>query len=494
MTTPAPMTAAGNTFTPDVLWALEDIGGRAPRLSKRRRYYEGHHDTMLPPGKTLSRNLRDLLEDLSDNLCDDVVDEPVGRLQIINITGTSPGLGQAAWDWWTANKGPARSREVHRNAWGLGDGYCMVQEAPDGIARLYVQQPEQIAVRYSRELPDLIELVGKLWRDGKRYRLNLYYAADPGSGAPAKVERWATRGVGQDGAVPGPKAFIRLADGGDAEPWMEIREDWAERLPIFHFPADEVGRYGRSVLTDVINLQDVLNKSCVDLVVAMEDVALPQRYGTGIQVEIGEDGQEKPLFRKSSSEQMLRTASHEARFGQFDGADLTQFLKVQESYRAEIARKGYLPLHSVSLDTGGQPPSGIALLVSEGRQIKRVQGGQQDWEQTWLEVIAEGLTRNGTACTADDLALEWGPAETRDERALVETLALKVDLGLPKREALLEAGYDEDDVDEWMDEAAQQADAISGGRASMPGAGLPTMVPPAPQGPAGAPQPAAPAA
>lgn len=471
--------------TQDVLWALDEVGRRAPVLAKRRRYYEGNHDSMLPPGKTLSRNLRDLLEDLSDNLCDDVVDEPVSRLEITNFTGKSEGVGQKAWDWWERERGAARARATHRDAWGLGDGIVMVQEGPDGKAHPYVQSPEQFAVRYARDEPDKIELAAKVWKDGKRYRLNLYYAPETGQTTGGRIERWSTRGLGVDGAIPQPKAWARLSDG-TAEP---VEEQAWTRLPVFHFPADEVGRYGRSVLTDVIRLQDVLNKSCVDLVVAMEDVALPQRVATGVQVEIDPDtGQEKPLFRKSSSDQMIRTGSHEAKFMQFDGADLTQFLKVQSAYRAEIARKGYLPLHSVSLEQA-EYPSGIALLVAEGRQIKRVQTGQE-WGLEWRAMVAYALGLEGVSVEPQDLDVEWAPIETRDERALIETLALKKDLGVPSRQLLLEAGYDEDDVEEWEDEREAQALAISGGRASVPGAGLPTVRQQPPQGPAGAPQPA----
>lgn len=467
----------------DVQWALDDLVGRLPSLRTRRAYYEGRHRSAIPPGKTLSQTLRELLVDLSDNLCDDVVDEPVSRLAITNWTGTSDGQGQAAMDWWDTNRGDARARETHRNAYMAGDGYVMVQKDSGGKARMYVQQPEQIAVRYSTDLPDLVEVAAKVWRDGKRYRMNLYYTSSSDGGA--RMERWATKGLGQDGGMPQARAFQPLAE--DGKQAVETGVDWDEFLPIFHFPTDEVGRYGRSVLTDVIPLQDVLNKSVVDLVTAMEDVALPQRYATGVQVEIdATTGEEKPLFRRSSTDQMLRTGSTEARFGQFDAANMTQFLDVQTAFRLRIAGKGYLPLHSVSLDTTGTAPSGISLLVAEGRQIKRVKTAQNDWDDVWKAATAYALTLDGVPTQPDDLDVEWAPAETRDERALAETVGLKVDLGLPKREALIELGYDEDDVDGWMDDAAAQAEAIAGGRRSLPSAGLPTMTPPPPTQPAGA--------
>ena len=91
-----------------------------------------------------------------------------------------------------------------------------------------------------------------------------------------------------------------------------------------------------------------------------------------IVVGYNDDGSEKPLYRRAKSAlEVMRTSSPDASFGQFPAADLGPFLTVQESLRREIARKGYLPLSSVGLD-GAAPASGIALLVQDGRQVKRV--------------------------------------------------------------------------------------------------------------------------
>jgi hypothetical protein len=461
----------------DLDWAITDLKDRAPALATRRAYYEGDHARVLPEGKTLSPLMKALLDDLSDNLCDDVVDEPVSRLHVTTWTATSPGLADAANDLWERNRGTARARDVHRNTYRAGDGFVILQRDAAQQVRWYAQNPAQMAVRYSLDDPDTIEVAAKAWRVGKRWRINLYYA-------DGRIERYATRGSSADGGMPQARQFspVHLDDGfGDPVEYTEDR-----RMPVHHLPNDEVGRYGRSVLTDVIPLQNLLNKSVADLVVAMEKHALPDRYATGIQVEYDANGQEVNPF---TSGRTWRTGNDKATFGQFQQADLTQFLKVQETYRLRIAHKGYLPLHSVRIEGDASAPSGVSLLVAEGRQVKRVKATQQEGGLFWREVQAHALSLATNAAVApEDLECEWAPAETRDEAALVETLTIKVEsLGLPKRQALLECGYDAEDVDEWMDDAEAAREAMPGGRLSPPGAT--GLLPTPPGAPVGVPAP-----
>lgn len=458
----------------DVAWALGDIAERAPVLKKRRDYYEGRHAQVLYDSKTVSPLLRGILEDLSDNMCADVVDEPASRLEITawrsagdDGKGQRGVLAQALWD---ANRGSAREGQTYRDMFALGDAFNIVEVAGDGKARWHPQAPEQMAVRYSTEYPDLVEVAAKVWRKGKGWRLNLYYGPTPGgedeAPAPGRLERWATKGTGSQGGVPQARSFERVMEDERGEPDDGTRADW-ERNPVFHFPNAAVGTYGRSVLTDIIPLQDLLNKAISDLVVDMEEMALPQRWAIGVQHETDDEGRPKPIKRRSrSSADMLslRAKPGEVELGQFDAADLAPFLAVQHSWRVEIARKGHLPLSSVDA-TGAAVASGLSLLVQEGRLVKRCKDTQRDAGWVWREQIAFMLTLMGTATDPDEVDMEWAPLSTRDERDLWETLTIKKDMGVPDRQVLVEGGYSPEEVDEWLEEA----DTMEGGRLSMPG-------------------------
>ena len=435
---------------PDVAWAVEDVRARLTRYAKFRNYWAGKHNLTFATDKFVNA-FGPLFQELSDNLCDDVVDEPVGRLRILGWSGPTKELGQDIQDWWDANRGGPRSKTVHRRAFREGDGFTIIWPDAKGIPRLYVQRSEQMAVRYDDDVPDLVAVAAKVWRDGKRYRLTLYY--------PDRMERFATKGLGAEGGLPRPEAFQPLPPekgpgGVDLTP--EQVNEWG-RMPVFHLPQDEISAYGRSVLDDVIPLQDALNKSVCDMLVAGEFHALPQRWGVGITLEHDpETGKEVNPF-KSGAERFWRTGNENAQFGQFAQADLAGFLAQQNDLRMEIARKGCLPPWSVNLQ--GAVPSGTSLLVLDGRAVKRAGDAQENWGPAWREMAALAMTMSGKGeITGDMIDMEWGPAATRDEQALVETLQGKVALGVSNHQALLEMGYDEDKISE-MEEAQAEADA-----------------------------------
>lgn len=475
---------------PDVAWAIEDIRANLPAREKALRYYRGDHPLMFATVK-FRNTFGDLFQELADNLCDDVVDEPTDRLQITNWSGRQAA---AAQEWWEEQRGEARSGSVHQNGFRAGDAFAIVWDNGDDQPRLYVQDPRQMAVRYSQGEPDTLEVAAKCWREGKGYRLNLYYSD--------RVEHYYSKGwsnqSGEKG-IPNATAFQPLVRGTEG---AEDFVDWYEphdkgRNPVFHFPNGDLGGYGLSVLYGVYPLQDALNKTLCDFLVAMEDHSLPKRWANGIQVVTDPvTGQEVSPYKDGQN--LWWTRNEKAGFGQFPAADMKGFLDATDKLTLKIARKGGLPPHSVHL-SNGDAPSGLSLLIAEGKLIKRVKDRQRDWGQVWRELVAFALSWNGGTVTSKDVEPDWAPAETRDERALMETLALKkAALGavIPDAQLAREAGYSDDDLegfaDEKEDETARKLDAAQaamGGRISPAGPPAPGLLPPGPPPPGGASQP-----
>lgn len=500
---------------PDVGWAVEDIRAKLPERAKALAYFQGKHPLNFATTK-FRNTYGSMFQELRDNMCDDVVNEPTDRLQILNWTTAdsedasqapeSPTvpkpdpLAEAAQAWWDAQRGQARSGSVHQDGFRSGDGFVIVWDAyGDDQPRMYVQDPRTMAVRYSQVYPDQIEVAAKCWLEGKGYRLNLYYPPNPQdpTDTRARIEHYYSRGYdprGGEKGIPSAKAFLPYQVGQDGDedhvPPIEYHD---KGLPVFHFPNGELGGYGTSVLADVYGLQDALNKLLCDFMVSSEDAALIKRWATGIEIPSDPvTGREVSPFKDGDN--LWWTRSERAKFGQFTPAEAASFLESMRALRLEIARKGALPAHTVDSNGTGNAPSGLSLLIAEGKLIKRCKDRTRDWGMTWRELVAYAMSWTlSREVTPAELDLVWAPIETRDEVALLESLALKSGLGVPKVQLLREAGYTdrqivgfgllaEDDQARALDEAA----AMSGGRISTPGGPL---VPAPPRGPAGADQP-----
>lgn len=456
----------------DLDWAIEDVRRRIPHYRLFIEYDQGNHRLLFATEK-FRNTFGSLFQEFADNLCDDVVDGITDRLQITGWSSTDKALNAAVDEVWSRNQGESRAGAVHRNGFREGDGFTIVQTDPDNRARIYRQRPTQMAVRYSTERPDEMELAAKVWKDAprKRYRVNLYYED--------RIEKYASRGMGAEGGLPKSAAFTLMQAGdpglsADDESGLVVRT--MPGIGVFHYPNGELSEYGRSILAGVIPLQDAHNKSIADLLVTMESRALPERWASGIQVEFDPvTGNERDPFKDRGPGAMYRTGAKDATFGEFSAADVSQFLDVARFFKAEAYRKGAMPPY---MDDAAAFPSGVALLVAEGRTVKLARDRQRDWgtEHKREMAYAVNLDQGTTDVTADDVDLTWMPPETRDMKALLEELAMKKDLGVPARQVLLEAGYDTDKVDEFLDEASDvQAAAqaaftvLQGGRQAVTG-------------------------
>lgn len=453
----------------DLAWALDQVKSRHDALCLYRDYDENRHRLLFATDK-FRNTFGDLFREFADNMCDAVVDGITDRLQINSWTADGDSGIQATVEAsWERNRGEARTGQLHRHAFRDGDGFAIVSDGKDGLARWHAQDPMMMCIRYDIEDPDEKSLVGKVWRvpGAKRWRVNLYYQD--------RLERWASKGSTNDGGVPSPAAFSKLAVGDPllADDLENSTTPLDNGMPVFHFPNGTISGYGRSLLLPVIPLQDALNKSVADMLVAGEFHAYPQRWATGIETEIDPvTGQEKKPFQAGEG-RLWRTKATAAQFGQFTPGGMTDYLDVQDAWRLQIGWKGYLPPHSIAFRSQSTAPSGVALLVAEGRTVKAAKDRQRDWgaEHRAMMAFTVNMDRPGANITGNDLEDNWTPPETRDMKALLEELTMKVDLGLPKREALIEMGYPADDVDKWLGEAtvadaeAQRAlELVQGGR------------------------------
>lgn len=460
----------------DLEWALEQFRdhGRMARYQLGERYYLGDHNLNWAQQR-FNDVFRSKFQAVAENLCPAVVDAVSDRLDVVGVESSaqrrreetvngrtrvsvSDAPAARAWQLWEDSKMPLRSVEVHREALRTGDGYLIVWPTEIGgklVPALWPQPAATMAVRYSETSPGVVELAAKLWHDQDGYlRLNLYYAdriERRQSRRPVKAG-WATSDTlkaNRFGALTGDRV------GGAADEVAAREADVLPNpygMPVFHFPNRRNHDYGLSELSDVIPLQDALNKSIADLLIAMEHSSYRQRWVTGLEVEINEEtGLPKAPPWDHGADKMFATSSVDARFGDFAASDLSQFLEVQENFASKIARVTGTPLHYLFV-TRGDFPSGEAMKAAEARFSNKLEDRMTSWGPTWADALAFAARIDRPADAGVRLQVKWKDVTPRTEQDVAQTLLMKKALGVPRSELLLELGYPHDKVDEMLAE------------------------------------------
>jgi hypothetical protein len=435
----------------DAAWALTQLRRRRERYLLYEAYYHGLHRLAFASDR-FENAFGNLFREFADNLCPTVVDSLVDRLQVTGFAdnGAEGAAAEAsatvAGAVWALNEGDVQSGGVMQDAALFGDGYVIVWPDAALMPRMYPQMPTECVVRYSPERPGEVLFGAKVWRreEDRKARLTLYY--------PDRIEHFITRNKAQ-GIPEKPDRFVDYTDEGPS-----YVANGFGIVPVFHFAnGPGLGRPGVSELQPVIPLQDALNKALVDMLVAMEFVAFPQRWATGVEERIDpRTGKEEAPF-KAGVERLWTSSDAESRFGQFPAADLAQHVKVQDSLRLSIARVAGRPVHLFKPE-GGTPPSGEALKMEEARLVKKARDRMRSWGRVWANSVTLAM-RQAAESTAGELVTLWEAPETRQVREEAEVAILKGSSGVSERQRQRELGYTEEEIDRMAEERAAEREA-----------------------------------
>jgi hypothetical protein len=387
-----------------------------------------------------------LFREFADNLSAPVVDAVADRLQVTGFdaeAAAGAAAADGAWALWRTARLPRLANQVHQEALIAGDAYLIVWPDAAGQPVFYPQCGSAATVDYDPDQPGHIQRAAKAWRleDG-RCRLTLYY--------PDRIEKYITRSKTHGGLPTSPAGFVPFAVEGEAWPLPNPYD----AVPVFHFANNgPIGGFGVSELRDVIPLQNALNKAVMDMLVAMEYVAFPQRWATGLEVDIdATTGKPKAPF-DPGVDRLWTVAATDIKFGQFEPARLDGFLEVQREFRLEIARVSRTPTHYLLMQ--GQMPSGESLKTAEEPFVRKVRDRQIAFGDVWEAAIGFALRVQGVAGAENaTLATQWEDPQPRSEKEHLEGLQIKQGLGVSQGQLLREAGYTDDQVQRILQEKA----------------------------------------
>lgn len=395
---------------------VEALGAKARRVAIYRDYYDGRHRLLLDiSSEQYRRYFAHLIEHVRENLCKPVVRCFAERLSIERWSGEDaerfdPGRYDIAR---IANR-------VHTEALKVGEAFLLVWPDATGEDRLWVQRAEDMLVIHDPERPGRIAAAVKAWQAAEALRVNIY--------DDRRVARY----------IRGKDAKTFEPFDGDGAP-AEIPHAYGA-VPVVRFAhdADTEDGPGRSVLEDVIPLQDLLNKELADLLVASEFFALPMRVFTGVRMtrdlETGTTIAEEFNPRRDRT---LFFGNEDVKVTQLAGADLRPLLEVTDGIALKVARVTGVPVHYLTLGTGSFP-SGEALRTAEARLVAKVDDLHDEWTGAW---------RAAARLLGYDIEPVWMDADRLTESERLERLRARKDLGLPWARVMREMGFSADEIE-----------------------------------------------
>lgn len=428
-------------------WWVDNLSlrlmARVGQTKKFQDYYDGNQPLTFVTSK-YREQFGKMLAAVCDNWMALVVDAVEERLHVEGFRIGDEIDGDAdAWEMWQRAHLDADSELVHNSALVLGEAGVLVwyDQESDG-PEITVESALQVLVAYEAGSRRKRSAAIKMWLDDWTGRLfaNVYL--------PDAVWPFATK-TSQDAGNPWVsegdsyrQQFASNVSSGFA--WEPLADPIPNPLgvvpivPIINRP-QLLGR-GRSEIQEITSTQDQINKLVADMLVASEYTAFPQRWATGVEIPVDDEGNELEPF-KAAADRLWHVPHDEAKFGDFTASDLSTYVKAIENRVQSLASRSRTPPHYL-LGQSGTFPSGESLKATETGLIAKTKSRMRHFGEGWEEVIRLGFQ----VARSDKAKIEtsetiWRDPESRTEGEHVDALLKKLALGVPIQQLWADAGY-----------------------------------------------------
>jgi len=415
------------TTLPDPIeWTIKGLKSDNLNVQYHRygRYLAGKHPLQFATPKYQSA-FGQLLQALAYDRTNMIVDAMADRLQVVGFTGKGTS-GKDAMDLWDANAMDRRQGEVETEALGKGDAYLIVEKHPvTGKVHYWPNDADRCRIFYSEEEPGVTEFGTKFWKLESGYmRLNVYTRSE--------IRKYISRSKVNSGVPTSAKVFEEFKV--DGEEWP-IKLDVTDTVPIFHIGNNaKTGGYGVSELLHALPMQDALNKTLGDLMVAMEFGAFPQKVLLGVDrlppIESPEGVEARKKLREFELgiDRILTVIGNNAKIAEFQAVALAQFIATAEFFDKTISRITRVPVHYLSMNSDF--PSGTAERLAEAPFVAKIENRQRARGELYGNASAYGLRLNGSA-DPGEITPVWKSAAPLSIEEELDSAMKRRSIGIP---------------------------------------------------------------
>ncbi len=364
-----------------------------------------------------------------------VVDAVFNRIEIANVRGSSEVATRRLADIWENNDLSVEAREIHRNTLVYGDAYAVVWPDENGNIEVVYNSPLVMAMVYEPGTVRRKKYAVKLWKDSEEmYRMQIF-----------------TR----DSLISYSARTQAVVPGTEWEVTDSVPNPWGV-IPVFHFRTD--GQFGRPEHKDAYGAQDAIHKHFIRSILIADYQSAPQRWaltknseGTDTGDWDEDDTARENIDALSNAPGNVWFLRNVDQVGEFKPANPDVFWSPIEKSVKAMAGLTQTPM-SYFDKTSNQ--SGEAGRAAEAPLIKKVKDRENSFASTWKELLGFVLKVEGVNSKVE---VRWVNPESLDNLDFWDVLLKKINAGLSHRQALREAGYEEDEIDRIMAERQQEA-------------------------------------
>jgi hypothetical protein len=404
-----------------------------PRLDLLDRYYWGDHPlAQIPPelhAKYLTQ-FQEILRQSRANFMQLVVDATANRLRVQGFrlsASKDEKADQESWDIWQASQMDAEHRLAVRDTLTKGRGALSVWGG-EPFPVIAVEDACQTIVESEPGNRRKRAAALKVWVDDWTGvdRANVYLPD-----GIHKFQRIREADLPPNQLVPA----VVPDKGPPPKEWIELADEFVKNplgvVPIIPLVArpDSYG-CGHSEIEGVLAIQDRINGTIFNRVLAGWFAAFRQKWATGVEIPIDPETNQPSEPWSQAITRMFVSESENAKFGTFDSTDLEPYLKAHEQDVKDIASITFTPRHF--LIQQGQEPSGDAINSAEAGLNAKCMDRQQQLGESFEEALRLARRFAGDTDAPVDSEIVW--ADPRDP-AVVE--AAKTDAIIKQHAAQL---------------------------------------------------------
>ncbi len=425
----------------DLTSGLSALNDSLPVYEEAKTYYDGLSNEKFQ-SSALAKQLGTRNNEFHFNYSRLVITSRLDRMEIASVITEDGSADELLNDIWNRNQLDLELADALEASLVFGDAYLIAGDSEEGIDIFY-NDPLTTRAFYDVENPRKMAYAIKRWLVGEKLRVNLYYSD--------RVEKYISKGKPTSSMKDGD--FEAFYDE-DSDAWPIINE--SGRIPVFHLRTGRM--YGTPEHKAAYGPQNSINKLLNTQISSIDFSSAPQRYflqdpeansGVNPIADFGgtvDADDEDVTSNLKAGPGGIWNLSGIKEVGQFEVADPNTFVLPFKTFIESMGTITKTPLHAFNV---GALPSGESLRAAEAPLNKRIASLEGLFGGVIADLHEFALSLSGVDAK---VIVKWAPVASYDSKELWETVELKTTAGVPLRQALIESGYTDEQVEAWYPE------------------------------------------